>query len=110
MVLKTSYCLARSLPLFLYLFFCIESFQLISIHINEHDSLRKPRMYPLDLTVHLLACDSVVRVTLWRRAQLYHMACFSQIHFDKIGIAIRKVDDVLCFFWHGLGYFFVDLL
>src|SRR5215203_3378552 len=64
MVLKPRYCLSSLLPLFLAFFFCIKSFQLICIHVDELDSLRKLRVYTLDFTVYLLTCDPVVRMTL----------------------------------------------
>src|SRR3712207_2191688 len=109
MALKSRYCLSNLLPLFLAFFFCIESFQLISIHINELDPLGKLGMYPLDLIVYFLAYNSVVRMTLGGSTQLYHMACFPQIHLDKIRIAIGKVDDVLSFLRHSLGYLFINM-
>src|SRR5215210_4265333 len=110
MVLKTTNCLSSLLSLFLCLFFCIKPFQLIFAHIDELDSLCKLRMYLLNFLVYLLACNTVVRMTLWGRTQLYHVACFSQVHLDKIGVAIGKVDDILSFLRHSLGYFFVNLL
>src|SRR5215203_4509264 len=64
MVTKPRYCLSSLLPLFLAFFFCIKSFQLICIHVDELDSLRKLRVYTLDFTVYLLTCDPVVRMTL----------------------------------------------